>query len=65
MVDRMRTSVESDESSVDPDTNGDADYKIFRMKSDSSSIVSTLINMHMEDVTKVTSCIDLTETCKT
>ena len=56
----MRTSVESDESSVDPDTDEDIDDELFGTKSDNSSMASNSSDTHMEDVTKATSCIDIT-----
>ena len=60
MVNR-ETSIESDDSSVDPDT----DDELVGSKSDSYSIASKSSDTRMEDITKVTSCIDLTDIDKT
>ena len=61
IVDGMSTSVESDYSSVDHDTDDDTDDELFGTKSDNSSIASSVSNTHMEDVTKAISCIDFTD----
>ena len=60
MVNR-ETRVESDDSSVDPDT----DDVLFGSKSDSTSMAFKSSDTHMEDVTKTTSCINLTDINKT
>ena len=51
--------------SVDPDTDDNTDDELFESNSDSSSMASSLINTHMEDVTKATNCSDLTDVDKT
>ena len=48
--------VEADDKSFE-----DTDDKLFGTKSDSSSIASKSSDTHMEDVTKATSCIGLTD----
>ena len=48
--------VEADDESFE-----DSDDELFGTKSDSSSITSKSSDIHMEDVTKATSCIDLTD----
>ena len=60
ILERLRTNVESDDSSVDPDIYDSIDDEPFGMKSNSSSMASKSSDTHMEDVTKSTSCIDFT-----
>ena len=65
MVDGTERRVESYDSSVDPETDDNTDDELSGSKSDRSSIASSSSNMHMEDVAKATSSIDLTDADKT
>ena len=56
--------VDSDDLSMDPPSGVSTDEGLFGCKSDCSSIVSTSSNISMEDMTKATSYIDLTDADK-
>ena len=60
MNELAKTRDDSSVSSVDPDTDEDPDDELFGTNSDNALIASNLSDTHIEDITELISCIDLT-----